>query len=299
MRYLIIATILLSACGDDLEQSSSSSSEINEFSQAVSVEESEEGELLFEGYISNAFEVSVDGLPYDDLEDFYTQESENLKEKVIAAGYDESYEVFFDAEIGFKDLWQNMTVYISSVQNRGYQREAYVGHNGDFSIALPTKAEDSEYKVRANKRIGVILSNEHETIRICYNFSAIDKSVLLSEKEQPIILNEFQSKITNYACEKSENSAIEIPVMEQDDAEIGIKIAPGMSKKDVLDQVGEDFLLIESETKWCWFSDSFGASHLCAANYATVCQCYITFDEEGYVDGKDNIKSKYLDILSW
>src|SRR5262245_31205746 len=67
----------------------------------------------FEGYVMSAFAITVDEQPYEDMEDFYTQELDRLPEKVAAAGYDSEWKVSFEAEVGLSDLWRNMEVFVA------------------------------------------------------------------------------------------------------------------------------------------------------------------------------------------
>ena len=314
--YLILFILIYLTFSCGLEPNSNEESQSSDDVILQDSEILEDVQISFEGFVSNAFEVTVDGEVYDDLEDFYTKEKSRLNEKIIEAGYDPSFEAVFDAEVGFSDLWNNMIVYISSVEDRGYQGQSYISQNGNFQVSLPQKANNSQYKVRAVKRIGIILTSEQETKRICYNFSAVDQSVQLSDQEKPIILKNFESKITDYKCDNPQSNGLEIPTgsdqseslndsdinLENDskeDVELEIKISPYMNKEELLSLVGEDNLSIISDSKWCWFSSNAEEAKMCAVNTPQSCQCSITFDEEGFVSGHENIKSKYLDILSW
>ena len=257
--------------------------------------------IEFTGYVANAFEVSVDGNVYSDLEDFYTEELARLPQKVQEAGYGDTYEINFDAKIGFEDLWQGMIVYIGAVSDRGYQGTGRVTRGGEFAIEMPKRAIEEVYKVRANKRINVILTSESEIINICYNFSAIEQSVLFSESEKPIILKDFVTKITAYACSDQKDSGIAIPkaVTKEDSAESKIKIAPGMSKADLIKHYTADEMFIKSASKWCWYSDTKNTAAMCAINNNKPCQCFVEFDERGVVNNQNNIKSEFLDLKLW
>ena len=301
---LLFSIFIFSGCGSIDTSSSSSTNSIPDDTEDLDNNSDEQSEttILFEGFVSNAFEATIDEIQYEDLEDFNTHEMDKLPEKINEAGFSDSYEVKFDAEIGFKDLWNSMIVYITPVTNRGYQSSSFVGHNGNFSLLLPKKSLDNEYKVRANKRIVIILSNEQETLRLCYNFSATDKAVMSSDKEKPVILSEFTTKITKYGCERSTNSSMFIPAtkienLDEDEKENTFKMNPGNSKITLLETLGKDYLLIESNTKWCWYSDNINESDMCAINYASACQCSIEFDEDNLLYKTTNFKSKYLDIL--
>lgn len=181
---------------------------------AVTTDDSlqDSGSIEFSGYVLNAFAVSVDGEEYLDLEDFYTKELDRLPAKAAEAGFDASYTVSLEAEIGFKDLWLNMDVYVSPVAKHGYQGSSRVNEDGKFAVSLPGDAVDETYRVRANKRIRVLATRGDEVKRFCYNFSAMEKSVPFSDGGKPIILSEFNTSITAYDCVETKSSGLEIPV---------------------------------------------------------------------------------------
>jgi hypothetical protein len=167
-------------------------------------------EVVVSGSVVSAFPVTVDGMPYPDLENFYTQELKRLPEKVRAAGFDDSYKVEFNANVGFTDLWNGMSVFVLANGKTGAQAMTYVNGDGSFKTYLEPGSENN-FKVRAVKRISIILTKEKETKQICYNFSAKEQSVHFSEKSNPIILNDFTSDITSYKCESSGETGLQIP----------------------------------------------------------------------------------------
>lgn len=253
----------------------------------------------FQGFVNSAFELTVDGIKYNDLEDFYTQELKSLPAKVIAAGYDSSWRSTFDAQVGMNDLWQNMTVYISPVANRGYQGEGSVGKAGGFSITLPPTALDSEYRVRAIKRIGVVLTKDEEKIRICYNFSASEKSVPFSDREKPIVLDTFTAAITAYDCQVAE-SGIKIPTASSSPSQPSVakKLPKGASRDEVVASLGLADMFVTSPTRWCWGKSDAKAS-VCANVAYDRCQCWVDFDDAGKVAVQSNIRGDLLDIATW
>lgn len=290
MRAILLttATVLISSCGTQPSKEQNSSS--------LASPPTTEGSV-FQGYVNSAFEVTVDGEKYNDMEDFYTKELARLPKKVATAGYDASWSVAFDAQVGMSDLWQNMKVYVSPIQNRGYQGEATVGTGGAFSVDLPSSATDSEYKVRAIKRIGVVLSKENEKIRICYNFSALEKSVLLSDREKPIILDTFISALTSYDCQFAESGGIQIPTSRTTTAS-ALKLKKGASKDDAVNVFGVKELFVENSTRWCWAKKD-GKAEVCSQVSYEKCQCYIEFDATGKVSYQQNIRADLLDLTTW
>jgi hypothetical protein len=297
---LFMASLMaFSSCGDDDSSSSSLNGEI--LPDEAQVDENGNAVfpdgIEFKGYVASAFELTVDGVTYQDMEDFYTQERERLQEKVIAAGYEDDWEAAFNAEIGLTDLWHNMTVFIAPVDKRGYQGESFVSRGGEFSISLPQDASAAEYKVRANKRISVVLRRGDEQIEICYNFLALDKSVLFDEKEKPIILDQFESRITKYSCQSESGSGVVVPSAEPKKSATGPKLKKGMPKAQALELMGEEYLSIESEVKWCFTASDIPP--MCVDWGDFNCSCSVTFDADGLVAAQDNVNATYLNILSW
>ena len=164
----------------------------------------------FQGYVTSAFEVTVDGDVYRDMEDFYTAELARLPAKVERAGYDDSWQAEFDAQIGLSDLWHNMRIFIAPVEGQGYQSEAWASQAGSFRVRLPLNAVGHQYKVRANKRINVILTRGDETVKICYNFSAVESQIELADESLPIVLDTFETRVTAYECAPA-TGGLEVP----------------------------------------------------------------------------------------
>lgn len=300
LMFVFLALTML-ACSDDDGNAANvgmapNESEAPEISEVGSSEESES--IKFRGSINSAFELKVDGIAYDDIEDFYTQELERLPEKLRATGYDENYSIDFDAQIGLYDLVYNMVVYIAAVNKHGYQAKETVKEDGSFSISLPPDAIDEAYRVRANKRISVVLQSADEVVTTCYNFSAIDKKVDFSEALKPIILSEFVTSITKYACGTKSNSD-ENEILQNSIIRNLSPVKKDMTKEEVLEAFGHTYLLVESSTRWCYFSTSIEQAPMCAVNFYGSCQCSLTFDEEGFLIDQYNIKSSLLDVLSW
>lgn len=196
---LAVLSAALASCGKDDSDSDTQSASLDANQQ-----------VTFNGSVTSAFAITVDGVRYDDSEDFYTQEVMRLPTKVAAAGY-AGWEAKFDAVLGFNDLAKDMVVYIAPTEKRGYSGQASVGTDAQFRVELPADAIDSSYNVRAVKRVNVVLNKAGETKRFCYNFSAVDKNVPLKDKDKPIVLDNFTSKLTLYACESQQNDGITIP----------------------------------------------------------------------------------------
>jgi hypothetical protein len=304
-KLLLITTLVcLPACGEE-EPSTKGENEFSEVTNNIeensSTGSSDQGPgITFRGYVAGAFELTVDSVKYQDMEDFYTQELTRLPGRVYAAGYDESYDVTLAAEVGLSDLWHHMTVYMAPVEQRGYQGEAKVEKGGEFSISLPIDATSASYQVRANKRIAVLLRQGSEQISICYNFLALDKSVLFDEKEKPIILDKFETRITKYACDAEAESGLEIPAPPKArDPYTGVRLEKGMSKQEVLGILGEDNLSINPYGTWCYGESGLDNIRQCEEQYKSSCSCSVSFDDAGLLDYQDNINTEYLDVFSW
>jgi len=170
--------------------------------------------LRFTGYINSAFEVIVDGEEYADMEDFYTQELDRLPEKVANAGYGEDWDVRLDAELGLSDLWNNMKVFIAPQSGVGHQALTRVRQGGEFSVSFPNDGLDTDYRIRAVKRINVILTSETESKIICYNFSAHEENVPFHDEAHPVVLKDFSTRLTAYDCSLSDDK-LDIPQREE------------------------------------------------------------------------------------
>lgn len=302
VRNLVLVSLAFvgAACGSEKDGDSSVESAPQTPETTSDTSSNSDNALAFTGYILNAFNVTVDGEAYADLEDFYTKEIARLPEKAKDAGYDESYKVEFDAQIGFKDLWLNMQVFLAPEEKQGFQGSARVDSNGKFSVSLPDEALDTTYRVRANKRISVVISKDGEVHKSCYNFSAIEKSIPFAVDTKPIVLDTFGTTLTAYDCESESDSGIQIP---EHKAETGAstgaqgQLRLGMAKSDVLNVMGRDSLKIVSAAKWCW--TPVATDNLCAVNYASDCRCSVSFDGDGILVSQDNIRAELLDVASW
>jgi len=167
--------------------------------------------LKVSGYVLNAFEVTVDGESYVDLEDFYTRELPRLGERVRDAGFDESWEVSFAADVGFSDLWSNMTVYVATTEDRGFQARTWVDSAGGFSAEFPAEARTNTFRIRAIKRLRLLLQKDDEQRIVCYNFSAIEKAVPFAESDKPVVLSDFTTQVTAYDCRMDANNGLIVP----------------------------------------------------------------------------------------
>ncbi|NDE18273.1 hypothetical protein EBZ80_25490 [bacterium] len=263
------------------------------------------GRVEFRGYVLNAFEVTVDGATYQDLEAYYTHEVDRLPERLADAGYDSSWKATLDARLGFVDLFRGMTVYVAPADTRGYQAQSSVDGNGAFSVSMPQDALGSDYRVRANKRIALLLTRGKETLRFCYNFSATDHDVSFNDADLPIVLETFNSSITKYACPvepRGTDSGLVIPgnpaktqagdTAPPAAATINIKV--GDSKGLVLAAMGRAFLEQRSPVQWCWNVPLDVPNPVCDVHDTADCTCSIQFDGEGLVSRFVNIRADLI-----
>jgi hypothetical protein len=202
---LITITLVLSACGEEEKDCDKDNS--------CPYEEPEKESFLISGSVISAFTIRVDGKKYLDIEDFYSQEISRLPAKIEAAGHF-GYEVALEGELGYSDLINGMQVFLAPKKNRGYAAQSEVYEDASFEFELPKEAAGDVYKLKATKRIALVLSNELEEKRFCYNFSANETSVKYDELDLPVVLDHFETSITAYDCTKDENGMI-IPTADE------------------------------------------------------------------------------------
>jgi len=166
--------------------------------------------MMLRGYVSSAFDITVDGKHYEDSEDFYTQQIDVLEKQKDDGGYSE-YSLEFDAEVGLGELKTGMEVFVVATADQGFAGETIVIYDGTWEVKLPPEAKGDSFQVRANKRVGVRLTGpEGDVVEWCYNFYGI-KLLSLDDKSKPIILKNFQTKLTKYRCPLSSKSILGIP----------------------------------------------------------------------------------------
>ena len=211
MRILLLSTIVLTAvltsCGEEDCPKNEDCSE-----EAVA-EEPKDFNIL--GAVSGAFSVKVDGKNYDDIEAFYTAEVKRLPKKLADAGY-EGWSWSLDGELGLSDLAYEMLVFIAPKKSRGYASQMYTLDDGTFIFEFPSEAAGDTYQLKAVKRLNLtvkapLASGEGASKVFCYNFAAVEKSVKYDEVGKPIVLDTFETSITEYECESSEENGLIIP----------------------------------------------------------------------------------------
>ena len=301
----ITASVLVAVgCGDGaLHQGSSSTSSAPTPAENGKTSDSATP-LPFTGYVLNAFDVKVDGQSYTDLEDYFTKEVTRLPSRLKEAGYSSNDRATFEAQIGFRDLWTNMDVYVSPTGKQGYQGTGQVGNDGKFSVTLPAAAVDSTYRVRSNKRIRVVITKDGAQHNVCYNFSAMEQSVPLTRDGKPIILDTFASQLTAYDCPQSTSGGLSLPKADTTGTTGSAPlpksalIRKGMTKADALATLGRSQLTMASDSRWC-FMPTAGTDTVCQVDFAGPCRCSLEFNADGTVAAQYNIRSDYLDLSAW
>ena len=211
---LMVMALVMVSCGmppTSEEKAAADKEAADKATAAANAEQFPEG-IQFIGYVSPAFDVTVDGKQYLDTEDFYTQQVDKLKQEALDSGY-EGWTLDFDAEIGLDDLKAGMKVYIAPTGNRGFAGETEIKYDGSFKMDFPKEAVDAAYKVRAVKRVTVTLTNNADTNQVdrwCYTFNAVDQMVTLSQHDSPVILNNFVTHVTSYKCSTESAGGISI-----------------------------------------------------------------------------------------
>lgn len=211
----ILAAVALSACSieNPKDQATGTSSTTSSApaaapgespapaSKGKASDDSTQGGYL-SGYVVSAFDLRVNGKSYADSEDFYTQEMASLTQQVASAGY-AGYKMTFDGQLGLDDLKYGMNVYVAAEGNTGYAGDTKVDSNGRFMLGIPDGSGDETFRIRANKRVSVILTSpDHaKTVTWCYNFSSVDTEGSLAD---PVLISDFNTTLTKYQCADDE-----------------------------------------------------------------------------------------------
>jgi hypothetical protein len=203
---ILTCVVLNTSCGKN--EGDCSGVGIDDCNEKEQIQES----FLLKGSVVGAFEVVVDGNQYEDIETFYSEEIARLQDMANESGYF-NHTVVLDAEVGFKDLTNDMSVFVAPVQNRGYASKTKVSGDDTFTVKFPSEAAGDVYQIRATKRINLIITEKDtlETLIWCYNFSAVDSEVSYEQINKPVVLSSFETKLTKYSCEAKQNTGISIP----------------------------------------------------------------------------------------
>ena len=205
--------LLITACGQQPVSPETVTDSNTKATNAKNTSTAEQDEpTKIKGYLSNAFEVTVDGEKFGDSEAFYTDQIDRLTEEAVSNGY-QDWKLTFDAEIGLADLKYGMDVFIAASDKKGYAGQTSMNYDGSFSVTIPEGARDSVYSLRAVKRVSVTLTPPDElrrtekTVKWCYNLSADLRNVAVGDL---VVLDNFSTRLTKYGCQV-DRSGIAIP----------------------------------------------------------------------------------------
>jgi len=219
MRFLLLIAVALFGCGQqdntcqtNAEVNRTNGSDCVQSSGASGASASQVSTLNISGSVTSAFAIVVDGTSFQDSEAYYTFMLNGLPGRIAKAGF-QGYSARLEAALGFLDLVAGMTVYAQSTSERGYQGVAGVDKNMNFSIQVPLDGA-GDYQIRANKRIDLVLTKGKDIRKICWNFSAQSTNVPFSQTDKPVILRNFTSEVTAYACQAASapKPSLEIPL---------------------------------------------------------------------------------------
>lgn len=227
LHLYVVAMLSLTGCGQEegtcpdtiVDQNTSPDKEDCKYQRAGSLPtptSTATNTVTIRGSITAAFAIEVDGEEYSDAEEYYSNAISEMRTKVDAAGY-KGYAVKLNAVVGFNDLTNGMTVYVQTTSERGYQGVTTVGRDNNFILELPSDAA-GDYKIRANKRVTVILTaTDKVPVMYCYNLSANVISVPFKVSDKPVILKSFSTSLTRYSCEATESRpTLPVPKNPQD-----------------------------------------------------------------------------------
>lgn len=219
-RLGLLFVLLLGACGPEEKCGTAPGQTACKSDVASEPAEVPATNFQLRGSVTSVFEVNVDDKSYPDLESYFSAESANLPAKVLAAGF-EGYTARFDAQLGYRDLYIGMYVFVQGANGRGYQSQTIIARDGTFSFSLPSDAAGDTYKIKASKRVSVYIAKGEEVKKFCWNFSATDLDVPYTEKDKPIIISTFKSTLTAYECQQDKGSeSLEIPANSEKPKEV-------------------------------------------------------------------------------
>ena len=213
----MVTMVYMVGCGSIKDMQQQAALEQQQDQEIATMPSTSTPELVVAGYVS-PINVTVDSKNYDDSEDFYTTEMARLKKKV-ADEFGADYTFRFDAKVGLKDIKNNMSVFLVA-DNEGLSGETSVDSNGQFRFRFTNanNVDASEmYTLRAYKRLNMSVYNPAtgDKLSWCYNMYAERKTLL--EKSKSLVLREFKTKITEYACQQENDDGLEFPSIPSND----------------------------------------------------------------------------------
>ena len=253
----------------------------------------ENNEEIFKGYLGGVFEITVDGVKYDSSEDWYNKEIEKIPARLAEAGYPDA-EFQFDAEVGLDDFAYDTKVNLQSQGGTGWAGSSQVVPNdGSYEIKLPEGAF-GRYQLKTVKRVSLTVNGDK---KFCYNFLGLAKDYDLNPESRPIIIEEFETKLTAYKCSAHtvDDNGVLIPVMT---GIVKIPLRKGDTKVFVRDSLGEpdDYTITGTSSKWLYRGLSNTTED---ARFYNSAYCEINFDYNDKLSSVKHCNNAVQDYMDW
>lgn len=170
--------------------------------------------VTFSGYVQKAFAITVDGVRFEDSEQFYT----NFISSLILPHYvvPEDATITVEGQYGMDEFGSNAWVFMTPAQQEGDLFQARTDSASKFTVQVTDAALNSTYKARLVIRIGLLVSSPSEDPEhFCYVLTGARDDVALSEKSKPIIFDNFSTQLNTYKCEQVTDSQLIIPSLKR------------------------------------------------------------------------------------
>ena len=233
---------------------------------------------VFRGYIGGMFNITVDGISYEDSESWYNAEMEKIPARLEAAGYNGD-DFDFQAQVGLNDFWQATKVNVASTKATGYQGSSTVTpSDGSFEIRLPGNSFGN-YQIKSVKRLTLVLPNDE---RFCYNMKGIEKSYMLNAFTDPIIISSFTTSLTKYEC-SSPSSPSFLGLTSDSTSSSEKMIVDGISRAEVKEAIGSPWKFAisssSSSSSQTWYYPEYydGTIPANAISKSTTYSCKLVF----------------------
>jgi len=274
---LLIMIFLMFGCGAD-EDELKKEWEAEKQAEIEAANSSNDTGLYFQGYVQTAFEITVDGVVFNDSEDFYT----NFKTDLVYPNYPETVgkSIGVLGKYGHDSFGANTAVFMAPTDNADHLFSSETDKNRHFIVNVEAANHETTYRAKIILRIGLDI----EAVKHCYLLHSTLESIVFQEGT-PIVFDDFKTQLNAWDCSQDVATPIEIPA----DALKPTKIRAGLSKADVIAILGTP-TSIGSATGRFEYSDSSGK---CAAKYGTG--CYVTFEND-VMTGQENISVEFLQL---
>lgn len=194
MKNLLFLPLLLISCGSLVHHNGNNSD-----SEAPEVSSDR---LDFHGYVQTAFEITVDGVQFNDSEHFYTRFIQDL----ITPNYPEleGKEIEVLGTYGISTFGTNSPVFVAPSGSDGHLYSATTDSSRHFEVVV-SGSSTGTYRSKLVNRIGLLIDGE----KSCYLLTSTKDNITF-EREVPIVFSEYTTQLNTYKCEVGTNS-IEIP----------------------------------------------------------------------------------------